>query len=147
MKVILQRDVAKVGKKFEVKNVADGYAVNFLFPNKDAILATPEAERKLVEMKKQLAAEQKIQHDLLMKNLKALGETRLKISAKTNDKGHLFSGIHKEQLVAELHKQAHVEISPDMIHLAKPIKEIGEHQIKVGAGEHTTTFVLEVEGE
>lgn len=147
MKVILQKDVPKVGKKFEVKDVADGYARNSLIPNGLAILATPEAERRLNEMKKQLAAEQKVQHDLLTKNLKALSETRLTISAKTNDKGHLFSGIHKEQLVAELHNQAHIEISADMIQLAKPIKETGEHKIKVGAGENTATFVLEIVGE
>ncbi len=147
MKVILMQNVPKVGKKYEVKNVSDGYAANFLIPNKYAVVATPEAERNINNLKKQMEAEKKIHDDLLMKNLRALAETKITIVSKTNDKGHLFSGIHRERIAAELEQQAHIQIPATLIHVEKPLKETGEHTIKVGEGDKTGTFVLVIAGE
>ncbi len=144
MKVIFTHDVPKIGKKHQIKNVSDGYAVNFLFPNKHAILATPEAERNVEKMKIIQDAERKIQHDLLLKNLDSIGKTTLTISSKANDKGHLFSGIHKEQIIAELKTHAHLEVPVDFIHLDKPIKEIGSHKVTIGSEGKSATLAVEV---
>lgn len=132
MKVIFQHDVPKIGKKYQIKEVSNGYAVNFLFPHGHAILATPEAEKNVAKLKIGLEAEKKIQISLLHKNLETVSETKLSIAAKANEKGHLFSGIHKEQIVEELKSQAKLTIPLDLIHMDKPLKEIGEHQIKIG---------------
>lgn len=144
MKVIFKRDLAKVGKKFQIKDVADGYAINFLIPNGYAVMSTAKAEKEVELMKQAQEAGKKIQDNLLEKNLKALSETVIKISAKTNEKGHLFSAIHKEQIVEELKKQAHIEFPVSYIHLDKPIKEAGEHKIKVGSEERQGTLTLEI---
>jgi large subunit ribosomal protein L9 len=144
MKVILMQNVPKVGKKYDIKNVSDGYAANFLIPQKFAVVATPEAERNVLNQKKQIDTEKKIHNDLLLKNLKALAETSITIAAKTNDKGHLFSGIHREQIAEELEKQARVEIPASYIHVEKPIKETGKHVIQVGEGDKTGEFTLEI---
>lgn len=142
MKVIFIKDLAKVGRKYQTKEVSNGYAQNFLFPNKYAIPATPENEKKIASIKNLSDAESKIQHDLLIKNLKVVSESTLKISSKTNEKGHLFSGIHAEQISHELKNQLHIEMPIAMIHLDKPIKEVGEHKVKVGAGNDTASLTL-----
>lgn len=147
MKVIFTRDVPKIGKKHQIKNVPNGYAANFLIPNGHVIVATPEAEKNLAKLMAQSAAEQKVQHDLLMKNLSTIGNTTLTMTSKANDKGHLFSGIHKEQIASELKNQAHLEVPVDFIQLEKPIKEIGSHKVTIGSEGKSAVLAVEVLAE
>jgi len=67
MKVIFLSDVPRVGKKYDTKEVNDGYAMNFLLPRKLAVLATPKALAELEMHKKEIAIEREVQEDLLMK--------------------------------------------------------------------------------
>jgi len=142
MKVVLLKDVAGIGRKYDVKNVADGYALNFLIPRKLATAGTPQS----IAHAERVASEQKsienIQADLLRKNLKSLEETSLTISGKANEKGHLFAGLHKEAIVSELKKQKGIDILAEFIDLSHPIKEIGEHLISVKVHDKTTQFKL-----
>lgn len=144
MKVIFQHDLSKIGRKYQIKNVPDGYAVNFLIPNGHAILATPEAEKRVAQLKVISEAEKKIQHNLLAKNIETISNTKLRIVSKSNDKGHLFSGIHKEQIAAELQKQTDLEVPVALIQMEKPIKEIGEHKITIGHENKTAVLNVEI---
>lgn len=134
MKIILLKDVRKVGKKYETKEVADGFALNMLIPHGEAIVANPENIKKITALKEKDEKFQTVNDDLLKMNLASINSTVLEIHGKTNDKGHLFAGIHKEQLVSELKKQAHIDILPEFIILDKPIKEVGNHDIDIQAG-------------
>jgi len=97
MKVILLKDVPNVGQRFEVKVVADGFALNFLIPQKNAEVATPASLKKVAVAKAAADAERKIQADLLAKNLKDLNGKTITLSGKVNDKGHLFKGFIKKK--------------------------------------------------
>jgi len=142
MKIILNQDVSKVGKKYEVKNVADGHALNFLIPRGLAVAATLGALKKLEIAKTMVAVEKKVQEDLLLKNLKSLDGARIEISEKANDKGHLFAGLHKEQIIPEIKKQTGLDVLPEFLILDKPIKEIGEQIIEVKVQNKTAKFTL-----
>jgi len=144
MKVILLKDVRNVGKKFEVKDVSDGYAFNFLIPRKLAEVSTPSAMKKLEQHKAQEAAQKKIQEDLLMKNLKGLEGVALELKESANEKGHLFKGVHKEEIITELKKQGHLDLAPEYIMLEKPIKEVGEHMIDVQVQDKKAKFKVNV---
>lgn len=133
MKVILVKDVRKVGKKYDVKEVADGFALNSLIPSKMAIPATPENTKHVEMLKKRESDFRRVDEEILRKNLAAIRETVLEIAGKTSEAGHLFAGIHKEQLSEELKKQAQIDILPDFILLDKPLKEVGEHEVEVEA--------------
>lgn len=137
MKIILLTDVPKVGKKYDIKDISDGYALNHLIPRKLAIAATPKEVTRINMLKKQQAEDEKIQSDLLEKNLKAIGEAVVTITSKANDKGHLFASIHAEHIVKELKDQAHIDISSSYIKLSQPIKEIGEHVLDIRASDKT----------
>lgn len=144
MKIILLKDIKSVGKKYEIKDVADGYALNFLLPNKFAIQAT-DGNLKAIELEKNTKeAEKKIHDDLLIKNLSALDGKEIVMEEKANDKGHLFAAIHTAEIVPVLEKELHVQVRPDNIQLEKPIKETGEFDIKVKAHDKTATFKLKV---
>ena len=87
MKVILLQDVKKIGLKHTVKDVADGYAHNFLIPRGLAENATKDKLEKLEALKLKIDVERKVQSDLLAKNLKALKIAKIEISAEAHDKG------------------------------------------------------------
>jgi len=145
MKVIFFKSVPSVAKKFDVKDVADGYALNFLFPKELAEMATPEALAKLEEFKKAHESELKIQADLLEKNLGSLKEVVITLSKKANEKGHLFDSIHKDDLVSALKEQAHVDMTAEFIDLSRPIKEAGEHEVSVKVNGQEASFKVVVE--
>lgn len=146
MKIILNQDIPKVGKKYEVKNVADGHALNFLIPRGLATPATTGALKKLEIAKVQLVVEKKVQEDLLLKNLKSLDGAKIEISEKANDKGHLFAGLHKEQIIPEIKKQTGLDVLPEFLILEKPIKQIGEQTIEIKVQDKTAKFMVVVKG-
>jgi len=140
MKVILQKDVAKLGRKYEIKEVSSGHALNLLIPQGLAIPATKEAIKRTEIERSKHEAEKKVHEDLLVKNIKDLEDVTLNIVGKANDKGHLFAGLHKEAIVAELQKQTQLQIDPSFIQLEHPIKEVGEHTIEVKGGGKSAKF-------
>lgn len=133
MKVILLKDISKVGKKYDVKKVSDGYALNFLLPKGFAKTATEGAMEKLEELKKVLEAERSVQENILAKNLHEVDGKTLEIKAKANEKGHLFAGIHKEDLPAYIKESFGADIDSHFIELPKTIKETGSYEVTIKA--------------
>lgn len=144
MKVILLKDVPKLGQRYDIKDVSDGYALNMLIPRGLVKKATAEAIKE-VEMKKSNdLTHKKIEEELLLKNLEILKDTTVTISGKANEQKHLFAGITKETLSKELEKSSRIKINPEFIDLEKPIKELGGHKIKVVIGNKRGEFNLNV---
>ncbi len=133
MKIILLKDISKLGRKYEVKTVSDGYAINMLIPQGQAIAATPDALKRLEAERAKTEGERKVQEELLVKNLEGLKNITLTITGKANEKGHLFAGLHKEAIAAEILKQTRLQIDPSFIELAHPLKEVGEHTLDIKA--------------
>jgi large subunit ribosomal protein L9 len=142
MKIILLKDVKKIGKKYEVKDVADGFAINMLVPQKLAIPATPANVKMIEEKKKGEGLEIAKNEAEIQKALNDIKGISITMTGKVNDKGHLFAGIHKEEVLAALKTQKNVTISPEHIVLEKPIKEVGEHAITVKVGDREVAFKL-----
>ncbi len=130
MKVILLEDVEKIGKKYDIKNVADGYARNFLFPKNLAKPATEEALKwleiqKEIEAKKAEEALKKFQEQAsVMEGLEVL------IPVKVGDEGQLFESITSQKITDKL-KEMGYELKKSQIVLDAPIKEIGEFPVKI----------------
>lgn len=147
MQVILLQDVAKVGKRYEVKNVANGYALNFLIPRQLARAATPEAIADIEQQKQQKAESQALTEQTLAEALTKLTGTTIEIQSKVNEQGHLFAALHEKEVVAAVEAQTGVIIDKESIQLEHPIKEVGEHTVNVVKGETTGTLNLNVVAE
>ncbi|MFA6339006.1 MAG: 50S ribosomal protein L9 [Candidatus Paceibacterota bacterium] len=145
MKVILLKDVPKIGKKFELKNVSEGHALNFLIPKGLAENATPSALKKMDQSRKVEDEKRKIQEALLAQNLSSVSSVVIEFKEKANEKGHLFAGVNKEEIAEELKKQTHLDIPAEYIDLEKPIKEVGEYDVEVKIGNKTGKFKVKVE--
>ncbi len=145
MKVIFLKDVPKVGKKYDVKEISDGYAVNFLFPKGLAKMANVQNIAELERSKKEVSIKREVQEGLLIKNLEEIKNVTVIVKGKANEKGHLFSAIHKKELIKAIQKEKHVEIDEDFIVLEKPVKETGEFEIPVLIKNKKSFFKLIVE--
>lgn len=144
MKIILLEEVKGLGRKYDIKKAKDGHALNFLIPQGLAIHATDKNIREIDIKKKTDLEHRKIQENLLIMNLKELDGIKIEMSEKANEKGHLFAGIHKEQIIPEIKKQTRIDMLPEFIILEKPIKEIGEHEITVKVADKMVKFKLVV---
>ena len=130
MRVILLKDVAKIGKKFEVKEVKDGYARNFLIPQQLAKLATKEA---LMWLETQKEAEEKVAEDDLKKSqgvASSIDDREVIIEVKVGDQDQLFEAINAQKIVDKL-KEMGFEVKKNQIELPEPIKELGEYPVKI----------------
>jgi large subunit ribosomal protein L9 len=130
MKVILLQDVDKVGKKFQVKNVSDGYAKNFLFPKNLAKPATPEA-LKWLEMQEEINRKKAEEHlQETEKVASSIDGAEVVVSVKVGDEGQLFESV-SAQKIAEKLKESGIEVKKTQIILKEPIKDLGEYPVKV----------------
>lgn len=130
MKVILLEDVEKLGKKYEIKEVKDGYAKNFLFPGNLARPATKEALKWL-----------EIQNEILEKKAEtSLKETEALVSSmdgleviitvKIGDEGQLFEKISTQKICDQL-KEMGFNIKKNQLDMDKPFEDVGEFPVKV----------------
>ncbi len=131
MKVIFLQDVAGMGRKGDVKEIKDGYAVNFLIPNKKAEFASPQAVAKATKLKASLETEKQIQESLAKSSLEILKGSKVVLKKKANEKGHLFEQVHPAEIAESLKVQTKVSLDPEFLQTEKPIKEIGSHKVMV----------------
>jgi large subunit ribosomal protein L9 len=132
MKILLLKNIPKVGKKDEVVEVADGYATNVLFVQKSAIPATKKA---IEDMEKRIVNKQthnQILSELFEKEIARIGGT-VTITVKANEKGSLFSRVDERAIVKAL-KDARISLDEKNIFIKNEIKEIGTHTVDVSDG-------------
>lgn len=130
MKVILLKDVEKIGKKYETKEVADGYARNFLIPNGLARIADKETtewakEQKEIEAKK---AEEELKG--VAKMVSGIDGQEVVVEVKVGEDGQLFEKVG-EQRISEGLVELGFDIKKSQIGIEKPIDEIGEFPAKI----------------
>jgi large subunit ribosomal protein L9 len=132
MRVILLLDVPNVGKKYDIKNVADGFARNSLIPAKKAMMATKEAIEKL-EKEKAIRLQE---HNKIIEKLKEVAEklknTSLQFELHAGEKNEVFGSVTKKDIELELEKKGFGKLS---ISIERPIKETGEKLIEINLGE------------
>jgi large subunit ribosomal protein L9 len=131
MKVIFLKDVKGKGKKGEVKNVADGYAHNFLLKQGLAVEANPSNVSSLNAQKKKeekLAAEELAE----AKQLKAkIDEITVELTAKSGEGGRLFGSITSKQIAEELQKKHSIKVDKRKIELEDAIRSLGVTKVPV----------------
>lgn len=143
MKIILKKDVSKLGRAYDVLEVNEGYANNFLFPKGLAIKATAEliesSEKKKIEKK----GKEILRHNLLEKAILELNGKSFEIKQKANEIGTLFSKIHKKEICQIIQNQTKLNLEEKMVILEKPIEKIGEYDISIfSEGVHSSIKLI-----
>ncbi len=131
MKVVLLKDVKNIGKRDEILNVSDGYARNFLFPQKLAVEATPGA---LKEIERKRAAQDAREAERLaeaQKKAAALKNKVVTLAVKCGEKGRLYGSVTSAEVAEALEKQHGVQVDKRKIELGDSIREVGVREITV----------------
>ena len=138
MKVILLKVVDRLGKPFDVVDVKDGYARNYLFPRKIAIAATKGNIRGLEKSKKRFSKQMEKAKRLSMDLAEQINNLTIKTAIKTGIEGKSFGSITSSD-IADLLKSEGIEIDKKSIMLEEPIKHPGVYDIKVHLAENTNS--------
>ena len=139
MKVVLLKDVKNVGKRDDILTVSDGYARNFLFPQKLAVEATPGA---LKEIERKRAAQDAREAEWLAE-AKAKAETLrdkvIVLEVKCGEKGRLYGSVTAAEVADALEKQHGITVDKRKIDIGDPIREVGVRPISVWLYSGVTT--------
>jgi len=139
MKVILKQDIPNLGDAGEVKNVADGYARNYLIPKKLVISFNEsskkalEHQKRLIEIKKQ--KRKKIVQEIA-KSYESLGT--IEVAVRVGAKNKLFGSVTNAMIAKIIEEKTGKPIDRRKIQLNEPIKQLGEYKIKIHLSEEVT---------
>ena len=149
MKVLLIKDVYKLGQAGDVKRVANGYGRNFLIPQGLAVLATPAALKETGRIRKQ-AAVQRAQLNQEMSGLaQQIEGMKLIFAAKAGETGKLYGSITTQMIIDSINEKLGVELSKRQVDI-QPIRTIGIHKTSIRLTMDLTpeiTILVHKEGE
>ena len=131
MKVILQKEVDKLGAPGDVVDVADGYARNFLIPRGMAASASKGAVKHSERLREAHQKRQQAAREAAQAMADRLTSTPIRIAAKAGEDGRLFGSITVHNVADEIEKIAGGEIDRKQIHLAESIRSVGAHEVTV----------------
>lgn len=149
MKVLLIKDVYKLGHAGDIKKVADGYGRNFLLPQGLAVLATGGAIRQADQIRKKADEQRKVLNDQMGSLAERISNLTLTFTSKAGETGKLYGSITNQMIVDTINSKLGSDIDRHNI-LSEPIKTLGEHKamihLTVDLTPHVKIFVYR-EGE
>lgn len=134
MKVILKEDIKNVGKTGEMISVSDGFARNYLFPRKLAVIATERRMKELEHLQASAAARKKKALSKRKEVLSKLSNITLTFKMTAGDTDKLFGSITNQDISNELEKQGY-QVDKRDIQLSEHIKVLGQHKANIFFGE------------
>jgi large subunit ribosomal protein L9 len=140
VKVILMQDVESLGKKYEIKEVKNGYARNFLLPNKLAKAATKQALKWLEDQKEVIEKEAEEDLKKTQELASQIDGLEVIIQVKKGDEGQLFESINSQK-ISEKIKEMGFDVRKSQITLESPIKETGEFNVKINLNHNLETEI------
>lgn len=140
MKVLLCEDVNKLGWLGDIVEVTEGYARNYLLPQRLAKVAT-EVNIKSIAQEKAKRAEQRLQERRrLEKAAQAVNGAEAVVAAKANEQGILFGSISESMIAANLRAQS-FEVADEIVKLPEHIKQLGTHEVTLRFADDVTATV------
>jgi large subunit ribosomal protein L9 len=125
MKVLLIKDVYKLGRAGDVKKVADGYGRNFLLPQKMAVLATPGALKQTEKIRSQAEVRRTEQNSELKDLANQINGLTLVFAAKAGETGKLYGSITTQDVAGAIQEKTRFEVKKQQIDM-QPIRNLGE---------------------
>ncbi len=132
MKIILTTDVPKLGNRYEVKELKDGFA-NTLIARGVALMATPKALADLALKKSQAEKKKEEEMKIFESMIASIDNKKIEIKVKANEKGHLFKSVNAHDVATAIKEVTNMEIEEASI-IMDHIKEIGSHTVEIKKG-------------
>ncbi len=142
MKLILLKDVAKIGLKGTVVEVPDGFALNKLIPKGLAAAATPESLKRLENVSSKQKENQAHEATAFAELLKKMGETHIEVVVEANNEGKMFQALKAPAITEAVRTATGMELRAEHIVMKSPIKSVGEHTLELVSGATHGTAVI-----
>ena len=130
MKIILTTNIKKLGKIGDIVNVKDGFARNFLFPNKMALRNNKKNISYYENIKEDMTKQEEEKKIFAEKQLNAISKLKIIFKKESDEKDQLYGSISKKEILNYL-KDQNIKIKSDDLIILQPIKSLGEHEIKI----------------
>ena len=148
MKVVFLEDVSTKDKKGDIKEVAEGYARNYLIPRGLALPATPSAIKAAQKLTEERERKRARQHEEFVELAGRIEGKELKFKAKASTKGTLHGSVTTADIAAQLSDLVNVEIDRKKIALKTPLHKVGAHEVDVVfAKDASAKITVVIEGE
>ncbi len=145
MKIILLRDIARLGQRGEVKEVAEGYAMNVLIKKGDALHATPAELAKWKSQQEAKLHKKEMATSTFAQLIDTLRKSQILITGKKADqKGQLFASIKEADIARAIYEVAKISVDPKQIIIPSPIKSLGEYEVSIKQGDKKEKIIIEV---
>lgn len=131
MRVILKREVAGLGRPGEVKDVADGYAQNFLLPKGLAIEATAAEMKHLAQARQADKLKKDRAHSEAEELAARLASITLVFKLKAGEQGKTFGSVTTKDIALSLKREHRIDVDRTKIHLPDPVKTLGAHSVEI----------------
>lgn len=142
MKVILLKDVAKIGRRFDVVSVPDGYALNKLIPKNMAEAATPESIKRLENLASKLKTDRAVEASSFGDALSTLKGVQVSVPVEANKEGRMFQALKAGAIIAAVTEATGLTLGAEQIVMKVPIKTVGEHEVELVSGDTRGVLVL-----
>ena len=130
MKVLLVKDVYKLGRAGDVKRVADGYGRNFLIPQGMAVLATPGALKTSERIRQKATERRTILNDEMSVVAEGLKKIQIAFGARAGETGKLYGSITSQEVVEAIQKKSGYVIKRQQLDM-QPLRTLGEHTVRI----------------
>ena len=130
MKVILTTNIKKLGKIGDLVNVKDGFARNFLFPNKMALRNTNKNLAYYENIKDEMIAKEKDKLNDAKKIIDQISKLKIIFKKESDEKDQLYGSISKKEIIDFLNEK-NIKVKSDDLIIKQPIKSLGEHEIEI----------------
>ena len=141
MDIILIQDVDNLGAANEVVKVRNGYARNFLIPQKMAVEASPSNLKRVEEKRKVANKKEQVMLKAVNEVIAKLKDGALKIGAKSGTSGKIFGSVTSLQLSRAIREQKGYEIDRKKISIADEVKELGSYKASIDFGNGNSTEI------
>lgn len=131
MKVVLREEVASLGRRGDVCDVADGYAQNYLIPRGLAIRATKGSEREAETMRRRRELADAAILSQAREMAARLAGSTIRLVARAGEGGRLYGSVNAMNLAAAIGEQENVVLDPAMLDVPEPIKQVGTYTVPV----------------
>ena len=143
MKVLLIKDIPKLGQKNTIHEVSDTFALNVLIPQNKAVRATPDLEKRVLAAKSKKESDKKIKESIFLTAVQKISNP-LVITAKSDKDGHLFGSINEEQIIDAIFKDIKLSLNKKQIAISSPIKKLGMYKVKLSQSTDVKEINIEV---
>lgn len=140
MKVILTTNIKKLGKIGELVKVKDGYARNYLFPNKMALRENKKNKEYYEKIKEEIKFKENEKLEEAKELLENIKKLKIEFKKEADENNQLYGSISKKEIINFL-KEKEIKIPADDIKITLPIRSLGEHQIEINPYEGIVEYI------